>query len=63
MGKAFSFVSSDVTDKIKILRELVKNDGTGNNYKTIEDMILYEKSQNLIDYKQAPSKSVSIYKC
>ena len=57
MGAAFSFVSSDVVEKVGILREFRKS-SSKEHYLTIQKMIEYEKNNNLINYKQAPSKSV-----
>lgn len=59
MGTAFTFVSSDVVDKVGILRDFRKSSAK-ENYITIEKMIVYEKENNLINYEQAPSKSVRI---
>ena len=59
MGTAFTFVSSDVIDKVGILREFRKS-SDGEHYETIAKMIQFEKENNLIDYKHAPSKSVSV---
>jgi len=60
MGTAFTFVSSDVVDKVGILRDF-RNSADKDDYETIERMIKYEKSNELINYKQAPSKSVRIF--
>nr|CAB3233603.1 ceramide-1-phosphate transfer protein [Phallusia mammillata] len=57
MGKAFTFVSSDVVDKVGILRDFRKSN-EGRNYATIEEMMSYEKKNDLINYKDAPSKKV-----
>lgn len=57
MGKAFTFVSADVIEKIGILEEFRKSDQK-DNYETIERMIKYEKENNLINYNEAPSKKV-----
>ena len=57
MGAAFAFVSSDVVEKVGILRDF-RNSANKDEYATIEKMIFYEKTNNLINYKQAPSKSV-----
>ncbi|CAK8690534.1 unnamed protein product [Clavelina lepadiformis] len=60
MGKAFSFVSSDVVDKVGILRAF-RNSADASHYETIKKMIVYEKNNNLINYKEAPSKKVKAY--
>ena len=57
MGTAFTFVSSDVVDKVGILRDF-RNSDARDDYETIEKMIKYEKTNGLINYKDAPSKSV-----
>jgi len=57
MGKAFSFVSSDVVEKVGILRKFRSSSESG-QYATIEKMILYEKKNNLINYKDPPSDKV-----
>ena len=62
MGAAFTFVSSDVVEKVGILRDFRKSSAR-DDYETIERMIKYEKSNDLINYKYAPSKSVSSSCC
>lgn len=57
MGKAFKFVSSDVVDKVGILREFRRSE-VGEKFATIEQMMVYEKENNLINYKDAPSSKV-----
>lgn len=47
MGSVFSFVSSDLKQKIGILTEL-KNKDT-QNYTTVKSMIEYERENKLID--------------
>jgi len=47
MGSVFSFVSSDLKQKIDILTEL-KNKDT-QNYMTIKSMIEYEKENKLLE--------------
>ncbi|XP_012270183.1 ceramide-1-phosphate transfer protein isoform X2 [Orussus abietinus] len=46
MGSVFSFVSSDLKQKIDILSEKVKTDG--DNYTTIKSMISYEKQRKIL---------------
>lgn len=57
MGKAFSFVSADVVDKVGILENFRKSEAAG-DYETIEKMMKYEKSQGLINYDEPPSSKV-----
>jgi len=45
-GTAFSFVSSDVTKKVSILRKLREDSPEG--YETVAKMLSYEKENNLI---------------
>ncbi|XP_076242017.1 ceramide-1-phosphate transfer protein [Calliopsis andreniformis] len=47
MGSVFSFVSSDLKQKIEILVELVSKDDQ--NYTTVKSMIIYEKENNILD--------------
>lgn len=47
MGSVFSFVSSDLKQKIDVLAELVKKDEQ--SYNTIKSMILYEKENKLLE--------------
>ena len=54
MGTLFGFVASDVTSKIDILQAF-KQGPNGHHFQTIEDMILYEESEN----KFSDSKYVS----
>lgn len=49
MGSVFSFVSSDLKQKIDILQELLEKDQ--DNYQTIKTMIQYEKDNNLLEKK------------
>uniref|UniRef100_H2Z781 Glycolipid transfer protein domain-containing protein n=1 Tax=Ciona savignyi TaxID=51511 RepID=H2Z781_CIOSA len=60
MGKAFTFVSSDVVEKVGILREFRKSSNS-EHYETVEKMIKFEKENNLINRQQAPSKTVTAY--
>lgn len=46
MGSIFSFVSSDLKQKIEVLNELVKKDEQ--NYETIKTMIQHEKENKLL---------------
>ena len=46
MGSVFSFVSSDLKQKIDVLDELLKKDEE--NYNTIKSMIEYEKDNKLL---------------
>ncbi|XP_039250722.2 ceramide-1-phosphate transfer protein-like isoform X2 [Styela clava] len=57
MGKAFSFVSSDVVSKVEILEGFRKSEAK-ENYETVEKMMAYEKKENLINYEEAPSSKV-----
>lgn len=54
MGKGFSFVASDVSEKCGILQDKLSNDKI--NFATIDDMIKYEIKENLIQYKGKSSK-------
>lgn len=47
MGSVFSFVSSDLKQKIQILIELINKDDQ--NYKTVKTMIEYEKESKLLE--------------
>lgn len=47
MGSVFSFVSSDLKQKIDILNELINKDDQ--NYRTIKSMIEYEKENKLME--------------
>lgn len=47
MGSVFSFVSSDLKQKIEILAELVAKDTQ--NYQTLKSMIDYEKENKLLE--------------
>lgn len=47
MGSVFSFVSSDLKQKMDILTELTNKDDQ--NYKTIKSMIEYEKENKLLE--------------
>lgn len=49
MGSVFSFVSSDLKQKIDVLQELLDKDQ--NNYQTIKTMIEHEKGNNLLEKK------------
>lgn len=49
MGSVFSFVSSDLKQKIDVLQELLEKDN--NNYQTIKTMIEHEKNNNLLEKK------------
>nr|XP_002129818.1 ceramide-1-phosphate transfer protein [Ciona intestinalis] len=62
MGKAFTFVSSDVVEKVGILRDFRKSSNK-EHYETIEKMILFEKENKLVNFKSAPSKTVTAYGC
>ena len=44
MGTVFGFVSSDVTSKLEILTQFRKGDH-GDQFETIEGMILYEEAE------------------
>ncbi|XP_053996172.1 ceramide-1-phosphate transfer protein [Hylaeus anthracinus] len=46
MGSVFSFVSTDLKQKIEILIELVSKDNQ--NYTTVKSMIIYEKENNIL---------------
>lgn len=46
MGSVFSFVSSDLKQKIEILQGLMEKDQE--NYVTVKKMIEYEKENNLL---------------
>ncbi len=45
MGTVFGFVSSDVTSKLDILQTF-KQGPSGHHFQTIEDMIIYEETEN-----------------
>ncbi|XP_033335795.2 ceramide-1-phosphate transfer protein [Megalopta genalis] len=47
MGSVFSFVSSDLKQKIEILTEFMSKDEQ--NYITVKSMILYEKENNILN--------------
>ncbi|CAD1473025.1 unnamed protein product [Heterotrigona itama] len=47
MGSVFSFVSSDLKEKIQILNDLISKDDQ--NYTTIKSMIQYEKESKILD--------------
>lgn len=48
MGTVFGFVASDVTSKIEILQDF-RQGANGEQFETIEQMILYEEKQKLFD--------------
>ncbi|CAG2068368.1 unnamed protein product [Timema podura] len=48
MGSIFSFVASDLKDKIGILEELQKADSTG-NFSTFKKMVNYERDNGLLN--------------
>ncbi|ESO91439.1 hypothetical protein LOTGIDRAFT_182734 [Lottia gigantea] len=54
LGKVFSFVASDVEEKIGILREYRKNDES-NHYRTIDSMIQYEVDNKITNNKKKAS--------
>ena len=47
MGTVFGFVASDVTSKLKILQEF-RNGEQSTQFETVEQMILFEKKENLL---------------
>lgn len=47
MGTVFSFVSSDLKQKIDVLTELLDKDK--DNYKTVKTMINHEKENKLLE--------------
>lgn len=56
MGSVFSFVASDVHEKINILKNYRHSD-EGENYRTIEQMINFERDNDLLNNKDRPSGS------
>lgn len=57
MGAVFVFVAKDVDSKITILESYTKHDEYGVEYKTVQTMIAYEKSNNLLHDSKRPSGS------
>ncbi|XP_076320598.1 ceramide-1-phosphate transfer protein [Tachypleus tridentatus] len=54
LGSVFSFVASDIISKINILENYQKSE-VGGHYKTIQSMIDYESSNNLLKDETQPS--------
>ena len=54
-GTLFSFVTKDVQSKITILHSYAKDEHIGTNYITIQSMIEFEKSRNLLRDQKRPS--------
>lgn len=59
LGAVFIFVAKDVESKINILRQYYKESETGLNYRTVQKMIEYEKSNNLLNEKNYNEKRPS----
>ncbi|XP_054164619.1 ceramide-1-phosphate transfer protein-like [Oppia nitens] len=57
LGKVFVFVANDVESKINILDVYLKESENGHQYQTLQSMIAYEKTSNLlkIDISKRPS--------
>jgi len=51
LGSIFSFVSSDVKTKVEILEDFRANKEVADNFKSIKQMILYEKDKELLQKK------------
>ncbi|KAK3104438.1 hypothetical protein FSP39_002043 [Pinctada imbricata] len=56
LGSVFHFVTSDVVEKIGILRDYRKSDES-EHYKTVQSMIKYEVDKNITDCKKKASGS------
>lgn len=54
LGTVFSFVTSDVVEKIKILQDYIKS-SEGEHYQTIQAMVNYEVKNNLTIQKKKAS--------
>jgi len=59
MGKLFSFVGSDIKDKLEILEEIRQKDAE-NSFTSIKKMIIYEKDQGLLEKKGYVSGSRTV---
>jgi hypothetical protein len=57
LGAVFVFVAKDVESKITILQTYYKESEYGVNYRTIQTMIQYEKSKNILTDTKRPSGS------
>jgi len=57
LGKVFSFVASDVDNKIEILTSYRADPEIGSKYETFESMIEYEEANNLLRDAKRPSGS------
>ena len=59
LGAVFTFVANDVKSKIEILEKYSKCSEIGTHYTTVQKMIEYEKTNNLLelDYSKRPSGS------
>lgn len=55
LGSVFSFVSSDVVNKIEILDQYRNDAESGEYYKSFQSMIKYEQENNLLRDKKRPS--------
>lgn len=51
LGSVFSFVSSDVKTKVAILEEFRANKEVADKFKSIKQMISYEKDKELLQKK------------
>jgi len=56
MGTVFGFVASDVTSKIEILQEF-RQGANGDQFETVEQMIIFEKKQQMLDNPKYVSAS------
>lgn len=48
LGSIFTFVSDELTGKVNILNEFLKNTDNAHHFKTVKSMILYEKNNQLL---------------
>lgn len=55
LGAVFIFVAKDVESKINILENYRKESENGFNYRTVQTMIEYEKSKNILEDTKRPS--------
>lgn len=57
MGSIFSFVSSDLVDKVNILNSFLEDEATSYQFATCKSMMEYEKSNNLLEKQNYVSGS------
>lgn len=58
LGKVFSFVIAELTDKFKNVEECILKDGNRNNYRTITSAVEYEKKNGIHLLNQNATLSV-----